>query len=49
MMDTIFRQYYGENYNKAMRLADGVREEMRMDILKKYPNTGKQDYKIINT
>ncbi len=36
--DSIARQYYGENYGKAMRLSEGVEEEMRRDFLKKYPN-----------
>ncbi len=30
--------YYGKNYDKAMRLSEGVKEEMRRDFLKKYPN-----------
>ncbi len=37
-LDSIFRQYYGENYDKAMRLAKDSREEMRRDFLKKYPD-----------
>ena len=39
MTDSIFRQYYGENYDKAMRLADDARKEMRRGFLKKCPDT----------
>ena len=38
MTDSIFRQYYGKNYDTAMRLAKDTREEMMRDFLKKYPN-----------
>ena len=38
MTDSIFRQYYGKNYDKAMRVAKDTREEMRRDFLKKYPD-----------
>ncbi len=38
MTDTIFRQYYGENNDKAMRLAKDERDEMRRDFLKKFPD-----------
>ncbi len=38
MTDSIFRQYFGKNYDKAMRLAKDTREDIRRDVLKKYPN-----------
>ncbi len=36
--DSVARQYYGKNYDKAMRIAKYTREEMRRDFLKKYPD-----------
>ena len=38
IFDSIARQYYGKNYDKAMRLVKNTREEMRRDFLKKYPD-----------
>ncbi len=37
-LDSIERQYYAENYDKAMRLAKDARDEMGREFLKKYPN-----------
>ncbi len=37
--DNIAQQYYGKNYDKAMRLTKDTREKMRRDVLKRYPDT----------
>ncbi len=37
-LDSIFRQYNGKNYDKAMRLTKDMREEMKRDFLNKYRN-----------
>ena len=46
--DSIARQYYGKNYDKAMRLAKDTREEMKRDFLNKYPNANinKFDFEV---
>ena len=33
-----YRQYYGENYDKALRNLRSTKKRLRDDFLKKYPN-----------
>ncbi len=46
MADSIFQQYYGKNYDKAMRLAKDTREEMRRDFPKKYPDADINKFRL---
>ena len=46
MADSIFQQYYGKNYDKAMRLAKDTREEIRRDFPKKYPDADINKFRL---